>query len=599
MEPLRRLQARHADHMTALSTAGDTGFAGLASEIRTDAYGRLAKLAVLYAIIYFLVITLEMFVIPRLAGQQPPDLAFHVTLAAVAIAFSLLVARLSAGQKLPPTSFVRLAITFEVVAALGISGNAWGWEQLTDPTAWVPASVPWVGAWVLGFHSLLPLAPRSTLLGSLAAVLTLPAVHAVSIAVHGVPGSLDGQMVGTWSSLTSSRFVPGLICAVVAYVAAQRSYRLARAMTDARRLGSYQLDELLGRGGMGEVWKARHSMLARPAAVKLIRPERLGVVTVAGDRDRRGRPAAGGASPFEINTLLRRFEREAQATSALHSPHTVRLYDFGVADDGTFYYVMELLEGLDLESMVERFGPVPAPRATYLLRQACRSLAEAHARGMVHRDIKPANIYTCRVGLDFDFVKILDFGLVKDARTTPGPSGSLTADGLATGTPAFLPPEIALGERAIDGRADLYALGCVAYWLLTGLLVFEGDNPMQMVIDHARKPPVPPSERTELEVPADLERLIMSCLAKDPADRPPDALTLERALAACEASRGWSDELAAHWWETHLPERCAGPVDTRQSTAAVMPPAASDAASRARPASGAPPVPDAPRAPGA
>src|SRR5262245_24008926 len=220
-------------------------------------------------------------------------------------------------------------------------------------------------------------------------------------------------------------------------------------------MGSYHLVELLGRGGMGEVWRGEHRLLKRPAAIKLVRPELLGANSDADSHD-----------------MLRRFEREAQATAALSSPHTIRLFDFGVTSDRTFYYVMELLAGRDLESLVREFGPVPADRALFLLRQACHSLADAHARGLVHRDVKPANIYTCRMGLEYDFVKVLDFGLVKFADRTAMQQTLMTAAHTTTGTPAYMAPELILGEADIDRRADVYALGCVAYYLLTGQLVF-------------------------------------------------------------------------------------------------------------------------------
>ena len=201
---------------------------------------------------------------------------------------------------------------------------------------------------------------------------------------------------------------------------------------------------------MGEIWRARHRMLARPVAVKLIRPELLGVKT-----------------PVEAASLVARFQREAEATAALHSSHTIALHDFGVTPEGTFYYVMELLEGLDLETLVRRFGPVPPERAIHLLIQACDSLAEAHAAGLVHRDVKPANMLTCHFGLKWDFVKVLDFGLVKTAWSL-GDDDRLTSEGTITGTPAYMAPEAVLGAQAIDARVDLYGLGCVAYWLLTG-----------------------------------------------------------------------------------------------------------------------------------
>ena len=211
-----------------------------------------------------------------------------------------------------------------------------------------------------------------------------------------------------------------------------------------QELGCYRLVEKLDHGGMGEIWRARHRMLARPVAVKLIRPELIGV-----------------KSAPEAAALVSRFRREAEATAALHSPHTVSLHDFGVTPEGAFYYVMELLDGLDLETLVRRFGPVPPERAVHLLAQACDSLAEAHATGLVHRDVKPANIVACRWGLKWDFVKVLDFGLVK-ATWNLGEDEHLTSEGTITGTPAYMAPEAALGGRDIDARVDLYGLGCVA-----------------------------------------------------------------------------------------------------------------------------------------
>src|SRR5206468_1620159 len=220
-------------------------------------------------------------------------------------------------------------------------------------------------------------------------------------------------------------------------------------------IGSYTLDSRLGTGGMGEVWKAKHKLLAREAAIKLIRPQVL--------------QSSTGRQEF---LLRKRFEREAQVTASLRSPHTVALYDFGHAKDGSFYYVMELLDGIDLETLVDQYGPMDPGRVVHILYQACKSLEEAHKAGLIHRDIKPRNILLCKLGLEYDFAKVLDFGLVKSLRPTDVAESMLTVEGVITGTPAYLAPEIALGNRDIDGRADLYSLGCVAYFLLTGLLVF-------------------------------------------------------------------------------------------------------------------------------
>jgi serine/threonine-protein kinase len=310
-------------------------------------------------------------------------------------------------------------------------------------------------------------------------------------------------------------------------------YRLRKEAQEAQRLGSYLLEEQIGSGGMGEVWRASHKMLVRPAAIKLIRPERL-------------KQALGPAE----DPMIDRFQLEAQATASLRSPHTVELYDFGVSEDGTFHYVMELLEGLDLERLVERFGPLQPDRVIFLLEQACDSLADAHANGLIHRDIKPANIYACRLGQRTDFVKVLDFGLVKWT-DTGDESLALTAEQAVLGTPAYMAPELVAGEPA-DHRADLYSLGCVGYWLLTGQLVFEVDGSLAMAVAHVKNTPVPPSERSELEIPAELERIIMDCLAKDPAERPQTAAELAVRLASCDGG-GWSRREAREWWDTHLP----------------------------------------------
>jgi serine/threonine-protein kinase len=288
---------------------------------------------------------------------------------------------------------------------------------------------------------------------------------------------------------------------------------------------------------MGEVWRAQHRMLARPAAIKLIRRSL-------------DRPGAGGTEE-----MRRRFEQEAQAIARLRSPHTVELFDFGLADDGAFYYVMELLDGFDADALVRQFGAVPAERAVFLLRQVCHSLVEAQSYGLVHRDIKPANIFVCRYGEDYDFVKVLDFGLVKglDGGAEPGPG--LTAENVVRGTPAFIAPEQAMGEVAVDGRADIYATGCVAYWLLTGQFVFTADTPMGILLHHARTPPTPPSARIEQPIPPALDRLVLSCLSKSPQDRPQSARELSLRLAEVELADGWTEDRACDWWASHQPAR--------------------------------------------
>jgi serine/threonine-protein kinase len=300
-----------------------------------------------------------------------------------------------------------------------------------------------------------------------------------------------------------------------------------------REICCYRLEEPLGAGGMGEVWAARHRMLDRLAAVKMIRPEALG-------SDSRSRKNA-----------VRRFVREARATAALRSQHTIDLHDFGVTEEGAFYYIMEMLDGLSLDELVRRFGPLPPGRAIYLLRQICHSLSEAHDASMVHRDIKPANVFACHQGLDYDFVKVLDFGLVKTCDDLRGGDGQLTADDVVAGTPAYMAPEVARGLQ-VDCRADLYALGCVGYWLLTGQPVFDEPTPLAVVIHHVQTDPIPPSIRTEMEVPPDLEQIILGCLKKDPADRPQTAHQVSYALADCPAAATWDGCRAQEWWQLHM-----------------------------------------------
>jgi serine/threonine protein kinase len=290
---------------------------------------------------------------------------------------------------------------------------------------------------------------------------------------------------------------------------------------------------------MGEVWRAHHRLLARPAAIKLIRP---------------GRSNEDGDGA----TAIARFRREAQAAASLRSPHSIQLYDFGVTRDGRFYLVMELLDGIDLETLVRRFGPQPPSRVVHLLLQACESLAEAHASGLVHRDIKPANLHLCRLGLEYDFVKVLDFGLAKRDPMSSTAQTLLTAPEATTGTPAYMPPELASGE-AVDGRGDLYSLGCVGYFLLTGTLVFEGENALRMILQHLQSEPVAPSVRSGLPIPTELDRLILHCLAKDPGRRPASAGDLAAALARIDVRAPWTQDDARVWWERHLKEGVPSP----------------------------------------
>lgn len=391
----------------------------------------------------------------------------------------------------------------------------------------------WNTVVILVSSMILPVRPRRMLAASLVAASADP-IGAWLAHLRGMPVP----------SLTNTflLYLPNYVCAVVSMLPSSVLHGMGRRLRQAEALGSYRLVELLGHGGMGEVWRAEHLLLARNVAIKLVRPEVL-----------------GAATQDEARGVLQRFQREARATAALSSPHTIQLFDYGTTDEGTFYYAMELLAGRDLEGLVREFGPLPADRVIFLLRQVCHSLADAHARGLVHRDIKPANIYVCRMGLEYDFIKVLDFGLVKFKKDKRDARLTISVNGQTTGTPAYMAPEIALGEREVDRRADVYALGCVAYFLLTGQLVFEADTSMKMLMQHVQAKPIPPSSRTELKIPRELDDLVMACLEKDPSKRPQDAAVLYDLACRGTTCAMWDQTAAKRWWDIHLPE-LTGPL---------------------------------------
>ncbi|TWU30444.1 serine/threonine protein kinase [Bythopirellula polymerisocia] len=303
---------------------------------------------------------------------------------------------------------------------------------------------------------------------------------------------------------------------------------LQREAFIARRLGQYRLRERLGSGGMGEVYLAEHVLLKQPCAVKIIRPER------AGD------PAA-----------LRRFKREVQSTARLKHWNTVSIYDYGIAADGTFYYAMEYLPGWNLEDMVRSFGPLPPARASHLLRQACAALSEAHAIGLIHRDIKPANLIVCQRGGVSDVVKVLDFGLVRDIDS--GDGESLTIEGMIAGTPAYMSPEQASGHKELDARSDVYSLGAVAYFALTGSPPFGERTQVQVLAAHLYETPRPLVELNH-QVPSELAATVMRALEKRPEDRFPDTQSLSDALTSSDIQNQWTSTDSATWWKEHSPE---------------------------------------------
>ena len=493
---------------------------GLSAEILGRSARRLRILALMYAFTFFMA-----GYFPNLLFAEPRAMMLSSALywlpGVIAIAMALVVAALTVYANLPLTTLMNLGLVFLVLSNFGIAVAEY--THLTHYTSdeWVGLS--WVAVWTPLFTVVIPTRPAKALVATIASVATVPLVIGWMIlsgrtAFHLAPIEFFFAII-----------FPYILIVALAYAGQRVVYALGKEATRAQELGSYRLIERLGKGGMGEVWKASHRLLARPAAIKLLQ-------TTAGDS------ADADA--------MRRFEREAQVTSQLRSAHTVELWDFGVAGDGRFYYVMELLDGLDLDALVKRYGPVSAERAIFLLRQVCHSLAEAEAHGLVHRDIKPSNILMCRYGGEHDFIKVLDFGIVK---VTQAHEAIVTQENILRGTPAFIAPEQVLSSGAIDSRADIYSVGCVAYWLLTGQLVFRGDTPIAVMMHHAHTAPVPASQRTELPIPPELDRLILSCLEKDPAKRPQSARELARRLGEIPVATPWTEESAAAWWSRHEP----------------------------------------------
>ena len=430
---------------------------------------------------------------------------------------------LAASSRVTDLTVLRLALVYEVVICFFLAVfTPWlMYLEIGD----VPY-VTWVTPLIILFPLIVPSPPRMTLIAAIAAAATRP----LGLAVLEGFGGFEIPAIRYVGSTVSPAFAVAL-----AYVGSRIVHGMNVDLAAARRMGSYVLESRLGVGGMGEVWRARHRLLARPAAVKFVRPE-----VVARDPDRQG-------------TMLSRFEQEAQVTASMSSPHTIQLYDFGIEQGGMFYYVMELLRGLDLEALVKRFGPLPPARAIYLLQQMCDSLGEAHEHGLIHRDVKPANVYVCRYARQRDFVKVLDFGLVQLHHHGETRDPRLTADHSVGGTPAYMAPEQVVGEE-VDGRADIYSVGCVAYWMLTAAHVFDGSSGLETMVKHVHDEPSAPSSRTEQPIPAGLDEIVLSCLEKDRSRRPQSVDQLAEALAACDVGEPWTQTSAAYWWQTHLPE---------------------------------------------
>jgi hypothetical protein len=366
------------------------------------------------------------------------------------------------------------------------------------------------------------------------AFITLP-----PIAINLAMGLLTPPLTAYLDWLVVDTSIMMVIAAVIAIFGSYKISSLREEAEEARKLGQYTLKQKLGSGGMGEVYLAEHLLLRRPCAVKLIRPEQ------AGD------PA-----------FLTRFEREVRAMATLTHWNSVEVFDYGHAEDGTFYYVMEYLPGLSLQELVEKYGPLCPSRAVHLLRQVCQALREAHGIGLIHRDIKPSNVIVCQRGAIPDVAKLLDFGLVH-SMVLDGQDEKLTVLGTIVGSPPFMSPEQAAGAEKVDSRSDIYSLGAVAYFLLTGQAPFVRDTAMKMLMAHAYEP-VKPLRDAKADIPLDLEQVILRCLEKDPNNRFQDAASMERALAQCECANRWTEDEAVEWWRKRDNEK-GQPVDENQT----------------------------------
>jgi eukaryotic-like serine/threonine-protein kinase len=381
--------------------------------------------------------------------------------------------------------------------------------------------------------ALLPSPPgRTALVGVLTSIPVAIASHSLAAMDPTLPEPVTANIV----LIACSTWCVALVAATV--MVSRAIYGLHHEIRSVRRLGQYVLGDLIGEGGMGSVYRAEHAMLRRPTAVKMLLPDRAGRESIA------------------------RFEREVKLTARLTHPNTVAIYDYGRTRDGLFYYAMEYLDGLSLEELVRRFGPQSPGRVIHILMQAAGALAEAHALGLIHRDIKPANVLFCERGGTPDTVKLVDFGLVKSLEPEDGPA--LTHTNAIKGTPQYLAPESIITPSSVDHRVDLYGLGGVAYYLLTGRPPFEGESVLEICGHHLHTPPTPPSNVTRSTVPPDLDALVLKLLAKKPEDRPSGAQALYDELALCARKSPWRvDEARTFWLEFHK-----GPGPSRERASA-------------------------------
>jgi tRNA A-37 threonylcarbamoyl transferase component Bud32 len=502
------------------SAADSVAAGGVPDDLAVQASKRVAALALIIVIASLWALFKGKVLQHGAAGELREPAYWGI---AIALAASLAMGIVAWRTLLPPRTVLRIGLGYEILlcTVLDLAQNTAGY-----PDNAIIIGLPGTCGIILIAPLLVPV-PWKLRLGTTTACAVAFPITLFLAEMLGTPRPSPSNVVLLMGSV--------IVSAALALIAARIVSLLSEEVTKARKavkdMGSYHMVEELGRGGMGEVWRAEHRMLARPAAIKIIRADNLR----ESNAERR-------------RVALTRFEREAQATAALTSPHTVQVFDFGLTDDGAFYYVMELLDGLDLMQIIKKDGAMPVARAVFLVKQVCESLAEAHAAGLVHRDLKPNNIMACRVGGRHDFAKVLDFGLVQQTNweTDSDEAGRLTVDGALLGTPAFMPPEMAMGRTDVDARADVYGLGCLLYWLTVGRPPFMGETAMATILMHVQE--TPPRIGEMVEVPRELDAIVASCMQKDPAQRPEDAGALLALLETVELPTVWDEARAKQWW---------------------------------------------------
>lgn len=521
-----------ADRPVAALELLDSSIAGRADEADALRRSRLLAAALCLALVFALLLV-WVFVSdnPGTLTAQGSRYSLRVGLIGLRCLFAAAIAGLLSTKLTLSHSQLRaveyalfLGLTLLLVASqffVGIELIRRGPEYVTIVVAFIKDGVIQMLALMMIYGTLIP-NPPAIAARTLLAMFAGPVAAMFCLRFHPAVAPLIGPITAAEEAGSNILFL-GVGAALSIYGSFLLN-GLRKQLREARRFGQYKLIRKLNGGGMGEVYLAEHALLKRPCALKLIKPE---------------------ASSDPVT--LARFEREVQASARLAHHNTIQIFDYGHADDGTFYYVMEYLEGMSLSDLVKTYGPLPPGRMIYLLQQVCAGLAEAHGLGFIHRDLKPANLFIAVLGGETDVAKVLDFGLVKPTKELR--SVALTADMTVSGTALYMAPEQAMADRSLDARADIYALGALMYFALTGRPPFWGDSAFAVMVAHARDPVVPPSEVSP-GVPKDVEDVILRCMAKQPGERYPTVKALSEALAHCAAANDWGPNRADAWWTT-------------------------------------------------